>query len=103
MPDDFKKIEVIKTGAIMTDHNFMVGTFEQERKFDSFVEGKCAFYKPLDTFKLEDLTDEQWVQINKDLVHSDWDGFEDMEPEQKYIKLIDNIILVLEKHAHKKT
>ena len=77
----------------------IIGLFNEEPKKDLFVEEKNEFYTDLDTLKLEDLTESQWIQINSELAGANWAGFDDLDPEGKYLRIIDNLLTVLKKYA----
>ena len=65
----------------------IIGLYNEEPKKNYFVEEKNELYTKLDTLKLENLTEEQWNQINLELAEANWTGFDDLDPGGQYLRI----------------
>ena len=81
--------EVIKNSKELSNHNTIVSTFITAMKEDK-GEDPVNFYKSdLPIYKIEELEEEDWKEVNRILSEQSWTGIADMSAETLQNLIID--------------
>ena len=77
----FRRTEILHNSLELSDHNMVVSTFDTAEKTDSGDEPINYHKSDLLLYKIEEIDEEDWIEVNKIFLNQSWVGVTEMKAE----------------------